>query len=168
MIAAVTATQAVTPSIAVAQKRPRPFAKALSESGGVKTPRRAKLERAYRERIEDVVRTRLNLNDEQMQKLRGVNSRLEVRRRDLAMQEHATRLALRSEVARGASADQGRVTKLMNDAQNLQQQRFALQQQERTEVSTFLSPVQQAQYFGLQAKLRQRAQELEREQDGVP
>jgi hypothetical protein len=49
----------------------------------------------------------------------------------------------------------------MNQAQGLQQQRMELQAQERKEVSRFLSPVQQAQYFGFQARLRKRVQELE-------
>lgn len=126
-----------------------------------KTQRRAALEEAYRVRAESVVRKRLNLTDDQVTKLRGVNSRLGARRRDLFLQERETRQALRVEVARGKGADQKRVAQLMNQAQGLQQQRMELQAQERKEVSRFLSPVQQAQYFGFQARLRKRVQELE-------
>jgi hypothetical protein len=126
-----------------------------------KTPHRAALEEAYRVRAESVVRKRLNLTDDQMAKLRGVNSRLGARRRDLFLQERATRQALRAEVARGKGADQKRVAQLMNQAQGLQRQRMELQAQERKAVSQFLSPVQQAQYFGFQARLRKRVQELE-------
>jgi len=126
--------------------------------------RRALLEQEYRERAESVVRERLALTDEQVVKLRGVNSRLDVRRRDLLKEERATRQALRAEVAKGGSANQKQVTELMNKAQELQQRRMALQDEERKELSGFLTPVQQAKYFGMQARLRKRAQELEEQE----
>jgi len=147
-------SQALAPQ-ALAQ-RPRPL---------VRKERRAELEEAYRARTEQVLRTQLNLTDDQVVKLRDVTGKLSGRRRDLGRRERDTRAALRLEVARGKDADQSHVSKLMNDAQDLAKQRLELQEEERKEVSKFLSPVQQAKYFGLQSKIRKRAQELEREQE---
>jgi Spy/CpxP family protein refolding chaperone len=129
--------------------------------------RRAMLERQFRERGEQIVRKRLNLSDDQMRQLRGVNGRLDARRRALMQKERATRVALRQELARGDAADQSRVAQLMNDTRSLQEQRFALQQEEQRELSAFLTPVQQAQYFGLQAQLRERMRRMREEQRGA-
>ena len=43
---------------------------------------------------------------------------------------------------------------------NIRQQRFELQQEERRRLATFLTPVQQAQYFGLQEQLRVSTKQL--------
>jgi len=121
---------------------------------------RAKLEQQFRQRGEEIVRRQLNLSDDQMRRLRDVNSRFDGQRRGLVQQERDARVALRNEIARGSSADQGRVSQLMTQVRDLQQQRFALQQQELQQLSGFLTPVQQAQYEGLVTRLRERARQL--------
>lgn len=130
--------------------------------------RRAVLEQEFRARGEQLVRERLNLSPEQMQRLRDVNGRLDGRRSGLGDQERATRIALRQELARGDAADQAHVAQLMSQAHDLQQQRYKLQEDEQTELSAFLSPVQQAQYFGLQAQLRQKMREMRDQQNQQP
>lgn len=133
------------------------------------TPRRAQLEQQFRQRGEEIVRRQLNLSDDQMRKLRDVNSRFDGQRRGLLQQERDARVALRDEIARGSSADQGRVAQLMAQVRDLQQQRFALQQQELQQLSGFLTPVQQAQYEGLVTQLRERARQLRQAEDnGAP
>lgn len=122
--------------------------------------RRAVLEREFRARGEQLVRRQLNLSDAQLEQLRAVNGRLDGRRRALLQQERATRMELRQEIGRGSSADQARVSDLMRQARELQQQRFELQQVEQQQLSGFLTPVQQAQYFALQAQLRQKLRDL--------
>jgi len=122
--------------------------------------RRALLEQQFRQRGEEIVRKQLNLSDDQMRRLRDVNGRFDGQRRSLAQQERDARVALRNEIARGSSADQGRVAQLMAQVRDLQQQRFALQQQELQQLSGFMTPVQQAQYEGLVTRLRERAREL--------
>lgn len=127
--------------------------------------RRAVLEKQFRQRGEDIVRRQLNLSDDQMRKLRDVNSRFDGQRRGLVQQERDARVALRNEIARGSSADQGRVAQLMSQVRDLQAQRFALQQQEVKQLSGFMTPVQQAQYEGLVTRLRERARQLRAAQD---
>lgn len=126
--------------------------------------RRAVLEQQFRQRGEQIVRRQLNLSDDQMRRLRDVNSRFDGQRRGLVQQERDARVALRNEIARGSSADQGRVAQLMAQVRDLQQQRFALQQQELQQLSGFLTPVQQAQYEALVTQLRERARQLRAEQ----
>lgn len=127
--------------------------------------RRANLDKQFRARGEQLVRERLNLTPAQLNRLHDVNARLDGRRRTLLDQERATRIALRQELARGSTADQPRVAQLMKQTSDLQQQRFQLQQEEQRELSTFLTPVQQAQYFGLQAQLRQTMRQMREAQE---
>lgn len=127
--------------------------------------RRAALDREFRARGEQLVRERLNLSPDQLKRLLDVNARMDARRKPLLDQERTTRVALRQELARGSAADQPRVAQLMNQSRDLQQQRFELQQEEQRQMSAFLTPVQQAQYFGLQAQLRQKMREMRQAQD---
>ena len=153
MVAAVALTvSAATP--ALAQRR---------APGRAQPQQRAKLEQQFRQRGEEIVRRQLNLSDDQMRRLRDVNSRFDGQRRGLVQQERDARVALRNEIARGSSADQGRVSQLMAQVRDLQQQRFSLQQQELQQLSGFLTPVQQAQYEGLVTRLRERARQLRAE-----
>ena len=131
--------------------------------GRAQPQQRAKLEQQFRQRGEEIVRRQLNLSDDQMRRLRDVNSRFDGQRRGLVQQEREARVALRNEIARGSSADQGRVSQLMAQVRDLQQQRFSLQQQELQQLSGFLTPVQQAQYEGLVTRLRERARQLRAE-----
>lgn len=151
-------------STAGAQKNARPHPPA----GGAGAQRRAALNEEFRARGEQLVRERLNLSAEQMQRLRDVNGRLDARRSGLGDKERETRIALRQELARGKAADQPRVAKLMTQAHDLQQQRFQVQEDEQRELSAFLTPVQQAQYFGLQSQLRQKMREMREQQNQQP
>jgi Spy/CpxP family protein refolding chaperone len=117
---------------------------------------RKMLERRFRERTEQVVKQKLNLNDDQVTRLRSVNANIGGQRNDLLKQERSLRSDLREEMAKGSGADQSRVTQLMNQAHDLQGRRFALQQEEQKQLSGFLTPVQVAQYVGFQAQIRQR------------
>lgn len=142
---------------------------ALAQRGaparGAEAQRRALLEQQFRQRGEEIVRRQLNLSDDQMRKLRDVNGRFDGQRRGLMLQEREARVALRTEIARGSAADQSRVAQLMAQVRDLQAQRFALQQQELQQLSGFMTPVQQAQYEGLVARLRERARKLRAARD---
>lgn len=123
--------------------------------------RRAMLEQRYRALGERIVRKRLNLSNEQVQKLRDVNSRYATQRRALLKQQKDVQLSLRNEIARGPGADQRHVAALNAQLNGLIKQRFELQQQERGDLSKFLTPIQQAQYEGLQAQIRQKMQNIQ-------
>ena len=123
-------------------------------------PRRQALEQQFRQRAEQVVRNRLNLNNEQMSRLRSVNADIGAQRSSLVGQERSIRSDLRDEMAKGSGANQDRVAQLMAQAHDLESRRFALQQDEQRQLSSFLTPVQVAQYVGLQAQIRARIREL--------
>jgi Spy/CpxP family protein refolding chaperone len=97
-----------------------------------------------------------------------VNGRISSQRNALVQQERDVRVALRDEMAKGTGADQAKVADLMNQARQLQQQRFALQQDEQQQLSQFLTPVQVAQYMGLQAQIRERLREMRMQQGQNP
>jgi hypothetical protein len=106
------------------------------------------------------VRNRLNLDERQMIRLRQVNDRVERERMQLLRQERQVRLALRTEVLAGDSADQAKVAQLLDDALRIQRRRLDLIEQEQRALSGFMTPVQRAQYFAIQDDLRRRLEDI--------
>lgn len=125
---------------------------------------RRSLEAQLRQRIAQVVRARLQLDDRQLAQLERVNQRFEPRRRDLVQRERATRQSLRAELLRGQQADQGHVSSLLDQLTGIQQERLDLFRQEQRELSAFLTPVQRARYAALQEQLRKRVNALRQRQ----
>jgi len=118
------------------------------------------LERQFRERLAEVVRRRLNLNDAQMRQLGQVNDRFERERMLLLRDERRVRQALRAEVLAGDSADQTKVANLLDQALKIQRQRLDLTEREQRDLATFMTPLQRARYFGIQDELRRRMEEI--------
>ena len=152
---------AIALAVAVPAGAQRPDRHADAEMPPAKrAQRRALLEQKYRAQGEDVVRKRLGLNDRQMGQLQEVNHRFAERRTTLFGRMRENRLAMRSELARGSSADQRRVSQLTDQWRAIERDRLALQQDEQHELGTFLTPVQAARYAGLQAQLRKRVRAM--------
>ncbi len=118
------------------------------------------LERQFRERLAEVVRRRLNLNDAQMRQLRQVNERVERERMQLLREERQVRVALRSEMLAADSADQERVATLLDTTLRIQRRRLDLVEQEQRALSAFMTPLQRAQYFAIQDDLRRRLEDI--------
>jgi Spy/CpxP family protein refolding chaperone len=132
-------------------------------------PGQGALERQFRERLANVVQRRLNLNDAQMRQLGQVNDRYEGQRMRLLRQERLMRQELRAEVLLGDAADQTKVANLLDRALEIQRQRLDLTQREQRELAGFMSPVQRAQYFGIQDDLRRRLEEARQQRrPGAP
>lgn len=123
---------------------------------------REQLEQRFRQRAGEVVRARLGLNDEQMAKLRGANTRLERERRSVMMRERSFREGLRGELDLGEKASQSRVSALLDSLTVVHRDRAELIAGEQRELATFLTPVQRAKYFGLQTQIRRRMDEMRR------
>lgn len=155
-------------SLAIAQAGP-PVGQPPKDRGGWRTddPRRAALERRFQERVERMVRERLQLTDEQSAKLRDVASRTEEGRRALRRDEMQARQAMRDELLAGDNANEARISELLDQMPKLERRRLDLMEQELKELSRFLSPVQRARYFALQDELRRGMQELQRRRVGA-
>ena len=124
------------------------------------SPERAELERRFRERTAQVVRRRLELNDDQMAKLEASNRQFDQQRMALVAEERQTRQALRAELVAGNGANQQKVSGLLDQLLRLQRHRLDIVDNEQRELAKFLTPVQRAKYFGLQNEMRRRMQEL--------
>ena len=118
------------------------------------------LEQQFRERLAQVVKNRLNLDEAQMQQLRQVNARVERQRAQLLREERQVRMTLRSQVLAGDSADQARVAQLLDDALRIQRRRLDLVEEEQRALAAFMTPVQRAQYFAIQDELRRRLEDI--------
>ena len=124
------------------------------------------LARQFQQRLAEVVRRRLNLNDSQMQQLGQVNGRYERQRMQLLRQERQARQELRRQMASGAAANQSRVDTLINQTLRIQRERLDLTESEQRELSQFMTPMQRAMYFGIQDEVRRRMEEMR--QQGRP
>jgi periplasmic protein CpxP/Spy len=134
----------------------------------VPAQQRPALERQFRERLAEIVRRRLDLNDGQMRKLGQVNDRFERDRMLLLREERQVRQSLRREVLARDSADQSKVSGLLDQALRIQRQRLDLTEREQRELAAFMTPVQRAMYFGIQDDLRRRMEELRQERQERP
>ena len=129
--------------------------------------KRAAMERQLKTRINNVIRERLALNDEQFGKLQDVASHIEDDRRTLRNDELTTRFALRQELLAGDRVNESRVGELLDKLPKFDRRRVDLFEQEQRELSKFLSPSQRARYFALQDELRRNMQEMQRRRIGL-
>jgi Spy/CpxP family protein refolding chaperone len=127
--------------------------------GGAQQPSRGILEQRLRERVAQVTRNLLGLDDAQMAKLQGVNSAYAPRVGDLQMKERETRQQLRRQMT-APTPDQSEVGRLLDSLLALQRQRISLLESEQKDLSGFLTPVQRAKYMALQAQIKRRADQL--------
>jgi periplasmic protein CpxP/Spy len=126
-------------------------------------PNRVALEQQFRERSAKVAQQKLGLTDAQLAQLEETNARFAPQLNQLVVQERDTRRQLRLEMTSGNQANQQHVSDLLDNTVRLQKQRIALVEAEQKDLARFLTPVQRAGYFALQAQFRKRAQELARE-----
>lgn len=129
-------------------------------------PNRAALEQQFREQTAAVAKRKLELTDAQLGRLEQTNARYAPQFNQLAVQERETRRQLRMEMTSGKQANQQHVSELLDSSLQLQKQRIALVETEQKELAGFLTPVQRARYVALQAQVRNRAQELSRQNAG--
>ncbi|HEX5436911.1 MAG TPA: hypothetical protein VFW98_07120 [Gemmatimonadaceae bacterium] len=123
---------------------------------------RAQLDRQLSRRIGAVVRNRLKLTDSTYRRLVATNQKYESQRQQLVQQERATRLGLRAEIMAGDQADQQHLATLLTRLMALEQQRLDLTTREQQDLSEFLTPLQRAQYLGIEEQVRRRVQQLRR------
>jgi hypothetical protein len=129
---------------------------------------RAALEGQVLDRITQMARRQLGLNDAQVEKLRKSNVQFADRRRVLMEQERDIRMSLRDEMISGDSSRQRQVGDLMDRMVKAQRQRIDLLEQEQKDLATFLTPMQRARYFGMEEQLRRRVEQMRQDGAGGP
>jgi ribosomal protein S18 len=123
-------------------------------------PSREQLQRRLQERLGNMLRRELGLNDAQMRQLSEVNQRFDVRRRELFQREVANRRAMRAEIMRGDSADQSRVDGYVTAQFRIERERIDLTEAEQRDLGRFLTAVQRARYMGIQEQIRRELDQL--------
>ena len=134
---------------------------------GMPDGQRLEQERRLQDRINETVRQRLALSDEQYGKLRDVASKMEDERRALRNEEMTTRFALRQELLAGEKADEGKVAEFLERMPKYERRRLDLMEREQKELARFLTPSQRARYIGLQDDLRRSMQDVQRHRMGM-
>lgn len=135
-------------------------AAARADSAALAAPERRRLEQRLHDRLNEVVRDRLHLTQDQVRKLAATDQRYAPQRRALAQRERSLRLELRQQLRRADNADQKRVASLLDQTMRAQQDRLDLYRKEQSDLAAFLTPVQRAQYMGLQEQMRSRVDDL--------
>lgn len=121
---------------------------------------RDSLEARVRQRMAEVVRRQLGLDNDQMRKLGETNRRFEVQRRDLLTRERDVRMDLRDEMQSGDTSRQAQVARLLDQMLVVQRQRTEQLEAEQKELATFLTPIQRAKYFAMEEQIRRRVMEM--------
>jgi hypothetical protein len=127
-------------------------------------PRQQALQKAVRQRFSQVVKTRLNLSDEQSQKLDATDQRFQRQRNQIGQDERASRQSLAAALAdSGGAQDQTKISEYMDQLVQAQHKRADLLEQEQKELGTFLTPVQRAKFLGLREQLNASVKQLRQE-----
>lgn len=151
-------TLGVTAALVLALAAP---ALSAQEPGQPPPPQeREALEARLRQRMAEVVKRQVGLNDEQMRRLGATNRRFETQRRELMARERDIRGDLRDEIESGDTTRSAQVSRLLDQMLQVQRQRLELLESEQKELATFMSPHQRARYFGIEEQMRRRVEEM--------
>jgi hypothetical protein len=119
------------------------------------------LQQRVRRAFNEVVRRQLNLSAPQMQTLQRTDQKFEQQRRAVVLEEREARLNLAAAMQDSTGhPDQDKIAQYLDQLVRGQRRRAELLESEQKEFSTFLSPLQRAQYFALKERLGKKLQEL--------
>jgi LTXXQ motif family protein len=114
------------------------------------------LRRQIEDRFAARVQEELGLNDDQAAKMRVTASTYFAKRRTLEDNERKLRQALAGQLRPGVAANQDSVSKLIESMLQIREKYLQTFREELKDQSTYLNPVQRAQYFMMREKLLQR------------
>lgn len=137
--------------------------RAEAQGGGRRdgAPGQQGMQREIRQRFAQVVQRELALDDTRMRRLQATLQKFDEPRRDLMRRENEVRRDLRMQLRAGDSVQQSRVESLLDEMLAVQKRRIELHEQEDRELRGFLTPLQRAQYYGLQEQLRKRVEDMQ-------
>jgi hypothetical protein len=142
--------------------RPVPRVPKQRAAMGAAQANRQQLQRQIRESFWRAAKQRIGFSDEQMQRLEQTSQRFDQRRRQLAQQEKALRVSLRSQTLADSAANQPAIASSIDGLLQLQRQRVDLQIEEQKEFASFMTPLQRSKFLALQEQVKRRVQELQR------
>ena len=108
------------------------------------------------QRIMQVFRQQLQLNDAQASKLQETNRRYQEQRNGLFDQERQARATIREILCGGDSTRSADLSRSIDQLIDAQKQRLTVLENEQKELSGFLTPYQRARYIGLAEQLQRR------------
>jgi Spy/CpxP family protein refolding chaperone len=114
------------------------------------------VQQAFRNRVRQL----LNLDQPKMRRLNQTEQGFNRQRTELNQSERQTRLALAAAMQDSAGPDQGKIDQYINQLVQAQRKRADLLEAEQKELSSFLTPLQRAQYLSLKERMNKRLQEL--------
>jgi len=136
-------------------------ARAVAQEPVEPNPQRAEqLRQLIEDRFAARAQEELGLNDEQLQRLRSLSAQSAAQRRGVEQRERQLRLAMALQLRPGVAADQDSVAKLVDALIDVKGAYVQTYRDEMKSLSTFLNPVQRAQYFVLRERLLNLAQQV--------
>lgn len=129
---------------------------------------RQQLQQQIRRTLWRVAKQRIGFSDDQMVRLERTTQRFDQERRQLAIEEKAQRVTLRSEILADSAANQASIAAALDRIHAVQQRRLDIQADEQKEFATFMTPLQRARFAALQEQVRKRLQEFERTRAQAP
>jgi hypothetical protein len=162
---------AMLPAAADAQGNPgRPGRRGMGQQQGPPPDsmrrNRQMMEGQVAQRVEQRMKTLLNLNDAQLTKVREINMRYQQRRQMLGQQEREIRMSLREEAIAADSSRQTQVDDLLKRLMTAMRQRIDLLEQEQKDLATVLTPLQRATYMGMEEQMRQQIERARMQNQG--
>jgi hypothetical protein len=119
------------------------------------TPRQL-VQQAFRARVRDV----LKIDQEKTRRLFQTDQSFNRQRAQLVQSERQTRIALAAAMQDSGAVDQGKIDQYINQLIQAPRKRAELLEAEQKELSTFLTPLQRAQFLGLRDRLNERMRQL--------
>lgn len=162
---ALAATMTLAGTHADAQRRPL----TRGEQPRREMPSRAEVQERMQERVSEVMKSRLELSDEQVVKLQATNQKLQAERAAVRAEELRVRAALRAELmARDATSEQ-KVEELLTRWMQTERRRVEFMESEQKALSEFLSPTQRARFMAMQDEIRRGVEAMrDRREGGAP
>ncbi len=126
------------------------------------------MERRFEAQINEILRTKVRLTDDQVKQLRAVSVRVEREKRELWRREQDVRGELRRQLLAAEPGSEARIAELLDSLPRLERRRIASMEEEQRELAKFMQPSQRARYFALQDEMRRNLQEMQRGRLGNP
>ena len=142
-----------------------------AQEPGDDATRALELRQRIEERFAARVREDLGLSDQQASKMRETVGGYFAKRRALEADERRYREVLGAQLRPGVAANRDSVSRLVEAMAELKVRYAETYKAELRDLSSFLDPVQRAQFFLMRERLLEnvrRARELRRDEDGVP